>query len=126
MFSKDICYILPNFHFMFLIDIDPISKIFEILLDGYSSFVGARLFENRQHFEFQKMRFIKHMFLKMFGIFIVFLGILVSPKIKNSWFWGLVTGSETMKSGFYCTNLKQINSTKLLNLLFKHMSFKNA
>ena len=26
-----------------------------------------------------------------------------------------------MKSGFYCTNLKQINSRKLLNLLFKHM-----
>ena len=27
-----------------------------------------------------------------------------------------------MKSGFYYTNLKQINSRKLLNLLFKHIS----
>ena len=29
---------------------------------------------------------------------------------------------KIMKSGFYCTNLKQINSRKLLNLLFKHIS----
>ena len=29
---------------------------------------------------------------------------------------------EIMKSGFYSTNLEQINSRKLLNLLFKHVS----
>ena len=49
MFSKDICYISPNYHFMILIEIDPISKIFVILLDGPSSFVGARLFEKLQN-----------------------------------------------------------------------------
>ena len=27
-----------------------------------------------------------------------------------------------MKSGFYCTNLKQINSMRLVNLIFKHIS----
>ena len=29
---------------------------------------------------------------------------------------------KIMKSGFYCTNLERINSRKLLNLLFKHIS----
>ena len=29
---------LPNFHFMLLIDIDPISKIFKILFNGTSGF----------------------------------------------------------------------------------------
>ena len=29
---------------------------------------------------------------------------------------------EIMKSGFYSTNLEQINSRKLLNLFFKHFS----
>ena len=55
-------------------------------------------------------------------------------KDKKCWFWGLVTGSETkksqnfefwasqiMKSGFYCTNLQQINSRKILKVVFKHM-----
>ena len=28
---------------------------------------------------------------------------------------------KIMKSGFYCTKLEQINSRKLLNLLFKHI-----
>ena len=48
MFPKDICYILPNFNFMFLIDIGLISKILKILFDGSSGFFGARLFANGQ------------------------------------------------------------------------------
>ena len=31
-----------------------------------------------------------------------------------------------MKSGFYCTNLKRINSRKLLNLFFKYIFFING
>ena len=41
-------------------------------------------------------------------------------KTKKSWtleFWAF----KIMKSGFYCTNLKQINSRKLLNPLFTHI-----
>ena len=45
MFSKEICYRLQIHISCFLIDDDPISKTFEILLDGYASFPGARLFE---------------------------------------------------------------------------------
>ena len=58
----------------------------------------------------------------------------MSPKIKNIGFWGLVTGSkiyeswnlefgafEIIKSNFDGTNLKQINSRKLLKVLFEHM-----
>ena len=33
---------------------------------------------------------------------------------------------KIMKSGFYCTNLEQINSRKLLNLFFKHISSING
>ena len=43
--------ILPKFHCMFLMDIDPISKSSKISLDGSSGFIGARLFPNRQPFE---------------------------------------------------------------------------
>ena len=43
MFSGRYC-ILPKFHSCFLVDIDPISKIFKMCLDGSSSFVSARLF----------------------------------------------------------------------------------
>ena len=42
-------------------------------------------------------------------------------KTKQS--WNLEFGAfKIMTSGFYCTNLKQINSRKLSNLLFKHIS----
>ena len=68
------------------------------------------------------------------GFFLILFRCLGVSKDKQYWFWGLVTGSKTkksmnlefwafkiMKSGFYCTNLKQIDSRKLLDLLFKHM-----
>ena len=54
MFVKDICSVLPNVHFMFLEDIDKIFKIFKMLLDGSSGFVGARLFQNFEMFDVQK------------------------------------------------------------------------
>ena len=50
---------LTNFPVVFQEEIDPISKIFKILLHGSSGFVGARLFQHRQSFEFPKLRFIK-------------------------------------------------------------------
>ena len=42
-FSNYFCYILPNFHFMFLIDIDLISMVLQNMLRGPSSLFGARL-----------------------------------------------------------------------------------
>ena len=42
----------------FLEDIGLISKIFKILLDGSSSFFGARLFESCQRFGFPKFRYL--------------------------------------------------------------------
>ena len=53
MFSKDILSILPHFSFMFLIDIDLISKISNLLSHGSSGLFGARLFPNRQAYWFQ-------------------------------------------------------------------------
>ena len=41
-------------------------------------------------------------------------------KIQKSWNLEFRT-SQIMKSGFYCTKMKQINSRKLLNLLFKYI-----
>ena len=47
--------------------------------------------------------------------------------IENQKSWNFeVLMFEIMKSGFYCTNLKQINFRKLLNLLFKHISPMNG
>ena len=42
-------------------------------------------------------------------------------KIHKSWNLAILD-FKIMKSGFHCTNLKQSNSRKLLNLLFKHIS----
>ena len=60
-------------------------------------------------------------------IFLDFLGVLVSPpKINNVGLGGLdmskIPKPFNFESGFYCTNLRQINSRKLLNILFQHMS----
>ena len=40
-------------------------------------------------------------------------------KIKNSWNLEVLM-FKIMESGFYCTNLEQINHRKLSNFLFKH------
>ena len=63
MFSKDIRYTLPNFHFMFLKDMKYISKIFKKFLDGSSSSFGARLFQIWHLFE---VHLCKIIFFKMF------------------------------------------------------------
>ena len=69
---------------------------------------------------------------------LIFLGVLVFAKINNVGLGGLDTSKnpeimafwvlslKTMKSGFYDTNLKQINSRKLSKVLFKHMSTINC
>ena len=41
-------------------DIDPISKMFSISLDGSSDFVGARLFQNRQKQGFPNLETYKN------------------------------------------------------------------
>ena len=53
---------LQNFHVMFLIDIDPISKILNISLDGSSSFFDARLFGNCQNAGFPEFEMYKNLF----------------------------------------------------------------
>ena len=80
----------------FLTDIDVISKISRILSDGSSSFIGARLF----FFIWSPTIsiFINILFLKTPQEFIVFFRYLGVSKDKNSWFGGLVTGSEIPKS----------------------------
>ena len=40
----------------FLMDLEPISKVFKISLDGSSGFVGARLFQNREKCGFPSFR----------------------------------------------------------------------
>ena len=48
MFLEDILSMLPHFPFMFSIDIDLISKISNLLINGSSGLFGALLFPNRQ------------------------------------------------------------------------------
>ena len=61
------------------------------------------------------------------GIFLILSSILVSTKITNIGFGGSGHVQKSKKhgilskSGFYCTNLKQINSRKLSKVLFKHL-----
>ena len=57
----------------FLVDIDLISKILKILLDGSPSFVGARLFQNGQQWIPETSTFTNIIFLNMFqGFFLIF------------------------------------------------------
>ena len=48
----------------------------------------------------------------------------MGSKIEKSWNFEILM-FEIMKWGFYCTNLEQITSRKLSNLLFKHNSPNN-
>lgn len=83
MLPKYIFYILPNFYFMCLIDVKYLSKNFEMLLRDSSSFVGVRLFEFWQNVEFSTNDICKNnMFKHVPWIFLVFLGLLVSPNMK--------------------------------------------
>ena len=87
---------LPNFDFMFLIDIDLISMMFEILLYGSSAFFGARLFENCQNCGFPDFEIYKNTTCpNVPGFFWIVLGILVSPKIKITVFLGLDTSTNS-------------------------------
>ena len=52
MFLKNTWSVLPNCHFMFLIDIDLVSKISKFRLHGSSSFPGAHSFQNCQNIYF--------------------------------------------------------------------------
>ena len=56
---KNTCYMLANFDFVLLIDIDLISMILEISLNGSSSFFGACLFEHCQHFGFPENSYLQ-------------------------------------------------------------------
>ena len=64
--NENVSEIYPNFHFVFLIDIDPVSKTFKTLLNGSSSFVGAHRFENCPEMEFDFLRFTHIMRSTMF------------------------------------------------------------
>ena len=67
MFSKGIWYILQNVHFMFLIDMKYISKIFEILVRGPSKFPVPTFSKIVKVLDFQNPDIYKtHIFLKRF------------------------------------------------------------
>ena len=46
MFSEDVRYTLPHFHFIFFDRYEIHIQYFEILLNETASFIGARLFGN--------------------------------------------------------------------------------
>ena len=76
----------------FLIDIDFISKIFNISLNNSSVFVGAR-FSKIDTLGFPNVEICKNSILKTCSVFSRFLlGVLVSPEIKIVGFgaWGHV------------------------------------
>ena len=84
--------IFRNFNFIFLIDIDLISKIFKTLLDGSSGLFGARLFQYFQSFRFSKLRDLQHC-KKMFEFFLDLFSV-----------WGSGTRSKSRNhrnEGFY-------------------------
>ncbi len=53
-------------------DIGPISKIFEICLDGSSSFVGAVFPKNVNHLEFEIFEICKNNISSVMFVFFVF------------------------------------------------------
>ena len=98
MFSNDICYISQNYHFMFLIDIDPISMSFH-------HFPAPAFSKNVTILDFQDFEIYKHnMFLNVAGISWFLSGILASPKINNIGFgdWGQAHKSRNHRhEGFW-------------------------
>ena len=66
-FDIDIGTIFAKIHSCFVIDIGLIFKILKILLNGSSSFVGARLFQNRPFFEVHICK--NNIFKRWFHIF---------------------------------------------------------
>ena len=141
MFSKDIWYILPNFHFMFLnrygIHIQDLGDFIKriVIIFRCPSFRKRSTFWASKISTFKKMIF----FEMPHGIFLTLLRCPGVSKDKINWFWGLVTGSKIpkswnlefwafkiMKSGFYYTDPEQINSRKLLKVLFKNISLINC
>ena len=62
MLLKDIGSVLPNFHFVLLEDIDPISNICKNLLDGSSGFVGSHFSNNFKIVDLQNVVISKHIF----------------------------------------------------------------
>ena len=83
----------------YLIDVCPMSMIFKILLNGCSSFVGARLFENVNILDFQNFEIYKNNTLT--NVPVMFLDLFRYPgvsKDKSYWFWGSWTRPKTPKA----------------------------
>ena len=83
MSPKDICSILPNFHVMFLIDIDIMSKIYEMLLDGSSGFVGPVFSKFDKVLGLPIFDIYNNICKRAPGIYSIVFGVLVSQKINN-------------------------------------------
>ena len=81
-------------------DLDLISKIFKMLFDGSSGFVGARLFEHCRNVGFPKNDICKNIWLKCSKKFLIFRGIRVSSKIKTIGVgaWGHVKKSRNHRN----------------------------
>ena len=124
----------------FLRDIDPISKIFNILLNGSSSFPGARFFHTCQQVGFPTCWDSYNSYFQkcVSASFCFCVGVLVSPKIKHIGFGGLDTSQNPeimeMRSCKFShkqienihTKSKQNNFPELVSLLFKHIVHTNC
>ena len=77
-------YILQNVHFMRLMDMKYISKIFEILLDESSSFFAARLFEKCHNLPLIRTKKWVSVFSIMHVIHFGFLAASVGLRLTHS------------------------------------------
>ena len=89
---------LPKLHLMFLIAIDPLSKIFKVVFNGSSSFVRCLFFWNLTFGGYRISRFINILFLKCASDLLDLFRCPGVSKDKISWLSGLVTGSKIPKS----------------------------
>ena len=80
-------------------DIDPIRKILKDLLHGSSGFVESTFSEIHKMLEFQNRIYFQTVYLpKMIEIFArSSWSILLSPKLRNSWFWESRTRPQIWK-----------------------------
>ena len=94
MFLNDCWSILQNVHFVFLIDIDLIFKIFKILMDGSSSFFGARPFQHCHKLGLPNNEIVNTLFSKIFKVFLEFVKYRCVSKDKNIFVGGLDTSQN--------------------------------
>ena len=110
MFLKDIWSILQKFHFMFLINIDLISKIFKNLLNRSLWLFGARLWGNCPKNRFSKIWRLSN----VPGNFIDWFSNLVPPKTQ-------IIGFRVFWVGLDASRKPEITDMRSLGLCYKQI-----